>query len=173
MSKVLPLTPPYDRYLVEMLDKREQVSAGGIVIPLDLSHLDELEAGNARVKGKREERKAEQREFRVLARGPGLWSEAGGRQEMQYAVGQTILALRPDEVDGLDWEGLRYYLISESAVLVGVDGSGGSEAAGADTREYQLFCGCGSPKCHLAAPPTPRTHFKDMEYFEQEFEKDD
>ncbi len=154
--KSLPLTPPYDRYLVEMLDKREQKTAGGIVIPLDLSHLD---GPDERVKGKREERKAEQREFVVLARGPGLFLESGIRQPMQYQVGQTILALRPEEIDGLDWEGLRYYLISESAVLVGVnntprhcneDGCGvceENEKIMLPFNHHQKFCSCGKPDC--------------------------
>ncbi len=115
--KTLPLTPPYDRYLVEMLDKREQKTAGGIVVPVDLSHLDGMDP---KTKGDQSKRKHEVREFRIIARGPGLW-ERGARQPMQYQVGQVVLALRPEEIDGFDWEGLRYYCIAEASVVVGVD----------------------------------------------------
>lgn len=117
------LTPPYDRYIVDMLPPREQVTAGGLILAAKPEeYLDHIsEPGRRQDLTPHEERKGEVREFRVLARGPGLFTDSGVRQPMQYEVGQEILALRPMEMDGFDWMGGRYYVLAESAVIAGLD----------------------------------------------------
>ncbi len=106
----LSITPPYDRYIVEMLpEETEQRTAGGIIIPTAVAQT-----------GAPEDKKAETRRFKVLSRGPGLWNETGVRQPLQYEVGQVVLALKPMEIDGFDFEGRRLYVLAEGSITAGL-----------------------------------------------------
>ncbi len=117
----LPLTPPYDRYIVEMLPEREQVTEGGLILaPRADAYLTHIsEPGKRADLTPQEDKKGDVRYFKVVARGPGLW-ESGTRQPMQYEVGQEILALKPMEMDGFDWMGRRYYVLAETSVVAGL-----------------------------------------------------
>ncbi len=110
-----PGTPPHDRYVLEMLPEREQKTAGGIYIPVSLERLGTDERGEA------DKQKLEVREFEVIEAGPGLWASDGkSRQPLQYRVGQVVLAHRPQEAYGFDFEGRRLYVLAETDIIVGL-----------------------------------------------------
>ncbi len=103
------LIPPHDRYIISEIEQPTEVKTpGGLILPTASQPTST-------------DSRADIRRYKVVSRGPGLWNESGSRQLLQYFVGQEILAIKPQEIDGFDWEGARYYVIAETDVIAGIN----------------------------------------------------
>ncbi len=99
MPKTLSLKPLADRVVVKPVEKKEEKSASGIIIP-DSVNKDRPAQGT------------------VVAVGPGRYNEDGdGRIPMEVKVGNLVYFKKPWE-EPLKIDGEEFYVLSESEITL-------------------------------------------------------
>ncbi len=99
MAKTLSLKPLHDRVVVKPVEKAEQTSASGIIIP-DMVSKDRPAEGT------------------VVAVGPGRYNEDGDeRIPMDVKVGDRVFFKKPWD-EPIKVNGIEYYVLAESEITL-------------------------------------------------------